>query len=109
MKDGHPNKKKRYIGQLRIYDAANTFRPTTDAQGSAANGSRIANMTGRVDDFSSSMGKHKNKPVNPSGSHSGNYLEEMIAFSCWIVVEAEHRLRHKILDFLEEVGENAGG
>jgi hypothetical protein len=49
------------------------------------------------------------KDLNPAGSHSGNLVDEAIAFTCWIVVEAEHRLRHKLPDFLEEVAENLEG
>lgn len=106
--DGPPNKKKRYIGQLQIYDTINTHSET-DPHTNAANGSSLADITGQIDDVSGGMGRHKRKPVNPYGTHAGNYLEEVIAFSCWMVVEAEHRLRYKLLDLIEEAGEAADG
>ncbi|KAJ3537271.1 hypothetical protein NM208_g6381 [Fusarium decemcellulare] len=41
--------------------------------------------------------------LNLTGPHSGNLTEESIVFTCWMAVEAEHRLRYKILDLLEEI------
>lgn len=49
------------------------------------------------------------KNVHLGGEHVGNLTEEVIAFTCWMIIEAEHRLRYKIFDLLQEVGENAEG
>jgi hypothetical protein len=45
------------------------------------------------------------KDLNLQGLHSGEITEEAIAFTCWIATEAEHRLRYKILDLIEEIAE----
>jgi len=45
------------------------------------------------------------RDLNLGGSHSTDLTEEAIAFTCWIAIEAEHRLRYKILDLLEEIAE----
>lgn len=47
--------------------------------------------------------------LNAHGFHAGNLTEDTIALTCWIVVETEHRLRYKLLDLLEEIGESAEG
>lgn len=50
-----------------------------------------------------------NKNVNLEGPHCGNLLEETIVLTCWCAVEAEHRLRYKVIDILQEIGETIGG
>ena len=46
------------------------------------------------------------RDLNLQGLHSGDLTEEAVAFTCWIAVEAEHRLRYKVFDLLEEVAES---
>lgn len=53
--------------------------------------------------------KKPSKNLNPGGHHAGNITEEAIVFTCWAAVEAEHRLRHKLEDLAEEIGESVGG
>ncbi|OJD28085.1 hypothetical protein ACJ73_00512 [Blastomyces percursus] len=103
-----PNKKKLFIGALRIYEEAYEL-PIGDDNG--AGGSRVAAFTGKVDALASnSRSRAKDKrDVNPDGPHVGNLTEGMIMLSCWIVAEAEYRLRYKIFDVLQEIGENARG
>lgn len=94
--EGTPNKKKTYTGTLRIYapsHPAPAFDPPSSGPGGAANAGE----------------EKETKNLNLRGPHSGDLTEEAIAFTCWIAVEAEHRLRYKIFDLLEEVGESAGG
>jgi hypothetical protein len=90
--DGPPNKKKYLVGKLRIYDTV----PVSEV----ANSDVPAPSTKKHDD---------GEELNPDGFHHGDILEEAIVFSCWAVVEGEHRLRYKVLDFLSEIGEAAGG
>ncbi|KAL4789490.1 hypothetical protein BDV19DRAFT_395030 [Aspergillus venezuelensis] len=102
-----PNKSKTPLGILRLYDCPDCdFKPL----GYLKTG-KLANMMAQVDAAGTVRSdiKDKEKDVNPDGAHSGNLTEEAIIFSCWIVVEAEHRLRAKIPDFLEEVAENMEG
>ena len=87
--EGTPNKKKTYRGTLRIYPSAH---PAVHFETPIGGG----------------KDKHREN-LNLGGSHAGDLTEEAIAFTCWIAVEAEHRLRYKIFDLLEEVGENVGG
>ncbi|OAX82859.1 hypothetical protein ACJ72_02788 [Emergomyces africanus] len=103
-----PNKKKLFIGALRVYEDAYT-PPTGDNHD--AGGSSMAAFTAKVDALASNPrgGSKDEKDLNPDGLHVGNLTEDMIILSCWIVIEAEHRLRYKVFDFLEEVGEEAGG
>jgi hypothetical protein len=49
------------------------------------------------------------KRANFSGTHAGNLLADAIVMTCWATAEAEHRLRHKLLDLLQEIAESAGG
>ncbi|EEH05720.1 conserved hypothetical protein [Histoplasma capsulatum G186AR] len=103
-----PNKKKSFIGVLCIYEEAYAMQIADDH---GAGGSSVAAFTARVDALASnprSRAKDE-KDLNPDGLHVGNFTEDMIALSCWIVEEAEHRLRYKIFDLLEEIGENAEG
>ncbi|OJD19534.1 hypothetical protein AJ78_00505 [Emergomyces pasteurianus Ep9510] len=102
-----PNKKKLFIGTLRVYEAY--ALPTGDNYG--AGGSSVAAFTAKVDAVASSRRRRRKdeKHLNPDGSHEGNLTKDMIVLSCWIVSEAEHRLRYKVFDLLEEAGEHAGG
>ena len=90
--EGTPNKKKTYTGTLRIY--------TSTHPAPVINASSCGIKDGD---------KKANKNVNLGGAHSGDLTEEAIVFTCWMAVEAEHRLRYKIFDLLEEIGESAGG
>lgn len=103
-----PNKKKSFIGALCIYEEAYAMQIADDH---GASGSSVAAFTARVDARASnprSRAKDE-KDLDPDGPHVGNLTEDMIALSCWVVEEAEHRLRYKIFDLLEEIGENAEG
>lgn len=73
------------------------------------NYSALSNITGRIDDAMTGTHKSDHRDLNIHGSHTGNLTVDAIALTCWTVVEAEHRLRYKILDILEEIGESAGG
>ena len=53
--------------------------------------------------------KKRTKNLNLDGQHSGDLLEEAMVFTCWIALESEHRLRYKILDVLQQIGEILGG
>ncbi|KAK2794876.1 hypothetical protein FQN51_000619 [Onygenales sp. PD_10] len=105
---GPPNKKKQFTGTLRLYDEAYS----TTCVKSNTDLSIPAEVTPEVSAFASNALSSKfkdEKGFNLNGPHAGNVIEDAIIISCWVVVEAEHRLRYKILDFLEEVGENAEG
>jgi hypothetical protein len=71
--------------------------------------STLSKITGRIDDAITGIQKMDEQHLNLHGIHAGNLTVDAIALTCWIVVEAEHRLRYKILDVLEEIGESAGG
>ncbi|KAL2820960.1 hypothetical protein BDW59DRAFT_181306 [Aspergillus cavernicola] len=103
---GPPNKSKRIVGNLTIYDRSN------GSLSSSVHTHRDKHA-GTVTDVDAANTQRSDlrdeQDLNPDGFHSGNLTEDAIVFTCWIVVEAEHRLRYKILDFLEEVGENIDG
>ncbi|OBT45581.1 hypothetical protein VE00_03532 [Pseudogymnoascus sp. WSF 3629] len=90
--------KKRPIGTLRIYPAAYD-RPQTgtveDLNVESTPGVRLAP-------------KHRTGS-NMTGTHTGDIFEEAVVLSCWAALEAEHRIRHTILDILIAIAENAGG
>jgi len=69
----------------------------------------FSKIQGQIDDAFSGAAKIDEQDLNLHGTHAGNLTADAIALTCWIVVEAEHRLRYKILDLLEEIGESAGG
>lgn len=91
---GTPNKKKSYTGTLRIYPHSHP-RPTFNPSDYDAAGPK-----GKKDKAF--------KNLNLGGPHSGDLMEEAIVLTCWVAVEAEHRLRYKIFDLLEEIGEEVG-
>ena len=95
--EGPPNRKKSFLGKLRIFSSAD---PT--------NTTRLASGSGVAIDLDEMTNKEKkeNKNLNLGGTHSGDLTEEAIVFTCWIAIEAEHRLRHKIIDLLEEIAEH---
>jgi hypothetical protein len=66
----------------------------------------LSNIQGQIDDAFSGMPKIDEQDLNLHGTHAGNLTVDAIALTCWIVVEAEHRLRYKVLDLLEEIAEN---
>ncbi|KAJ6063542.1 hypothetical protein N7499_012222 [Penicillium canescens] len=66
-------------------------------------------LKGRIDDAFSRTPEIDEQDLNLHGTHAGNLTADAIALTCWIVVEAEHRLRYKVLDLFEEIGESAGG
>ncbi|CAG9949420.1 unnamed protein product [Clonostachys rosea f. rosea IK726] len=102
------NKRKHYIGTLTMYPVdhvefnspgeESVNEKTSPEVTSDNNGEKLKKKT-----------KRPNKNLNPGGHHAGNITEEAIVFTCWAVVEAEHRLRHKLEDLAEEIGEIVGG
>ncbi|KAF7589137.1 hypothetical protein BBP40_004742 [Aspergillus hancockii] len=109
--DGPPNKKKELIGKLQIRDSSCTLShaPTTPPLTGAGH-SVFSTITARIDDTISKTQKMgEDQDLNLHGAHSSNLTEDAIALTCWIVVEAEHRLRYKVLDVLEEIGESIRG
>lgn len=105
---GPPNKKKQLIGKLQV----NSPSATTSGIAMPLNGpneSALWKVTGRIDDAISGGPKTDYRDLNIHGSHTGDLTVDAIALTCWIVVETEHRLRYKVLDILEEIGESAGG
>jgi hypothetical protein len=104
-----PNKSKLFIGTLQWHGSnfSDAIKATTNQIGS-----RTQQILSKVDDFISGDIDTKKKDeatLNADGAHAGNLLEDAITLSCWIVVEAEHRLRYKVFDLLEEIGEQAEG
>ncbi|CBF74971.1 predicted protein [Aspergillus nidulans FGSC A4] len=103
---GPPNKSKMLLGKLSLYN----FPDEADKQGTKTGHDRLTNLVAQVDAVNSKRSDLKDEEhLNPDGIHSGSLTEDAIAFTCWIAVEAEHRLRYKIPDFLEEVAENVEG
>jgi hypothetical protein len=96
------------IGKLQVNSpSAATSNIATPLSGTDY--SALSTITGRIDDAITGTQKMDEQDLNLDGTHDGNLTVDAIALTCWIVVEAEHRLRYKILDFLEEIGESAGG
>ncbi|KAL2848742.1 hypothetical protein BJX68DRAFT_102674 [Aspergillus pseudodeflectus] len=103
---GPPNKSKTLLGNLKLYDRAGA----TGQHPMQTEYDQLTSFVAQVDAANTKPSDIQDEnDLNPAGSHSGNLVDEAIAFTCWIVVEAEHRLRHKIPDFLEEVAENLEG
>ncbi|KAL5339378.1 hypothetical protein BJX70DRAFT_158581 [Aspergillus crustosus] len=101
---GPPNKCKSRLGNLKIYSAPGfTFQNSLPTQYD-----KITSVMANVDAHNTKLSdiKDEERDLNPNGTHSGNIFEEAVAFTCWVVVEAEHRLRYKIPEFLEEIAEN---
>ena len=69
----------------------------------------MAEHLNRASDIVESKRTKPDKILNLEGSHSGSLLEEAIIFTCWMAIESEHRMRWKIIDLLEEIGEAVGG
>jgi hypothetical protein len=119
-KTGHRNNKKRsYLGTLQIYPEAYsvqsiTTRPTTNEVAAVEANPIIMDLaSGQLDEKQRKKTRRK-LPINMrnvkmDGAHSGHLTEEAIAYTCWMAVEAEHRIRYKIFDLLEEIGESLGG
>ncbi|KAL2871027.1 uncharacterized protein BJX67DRAFT_377637 [Aspergillus lucknowensis] len=103
---GPPNKSKSFLGTLTVYDRSNPV----GTHGGNGRYDLVTNLMAHVDAANTKPSDLKDEEnLNPDGTHAGNLTDDAIAFTCWIVVEAEHRLRHKAPDFLEEVAENAQG
>lgn len=89
--------KKTPIGMLRIYPAAYD-RPQTDTvMGLDCEMAQEIRLAPRH-----RMGR------NMTGTHTGDIFEEAVVMACWAALEAEHRIRHTILDILIVIAENAG-
>lgn len=101
-----PNRKKSLVGALHIYPAAYT-KTTSSEQERLRLGSGGTIVANQDESHCWNMGKsgEDSPSMNAGGSHSGNLIEEAIVLTCWIAIEAEHRLRHKIFDLLEEIAE----
>jgi hypothetical protein len=96
-----PNKKRLFLGKLRRYPAA-------DAPSVSAVLESIRSSSSPHDSSSFNFSKKLTRDLNLKGPHSGDIAEEAIAFTCWIAVEAEHRLRYKVFDLIEEIAESLG-
>ncbi|KAK5659480.1 hypothetical protein OQA88_681 [Cercophora sp. LCS_1] len=93
-----PNKKRQFLGTLRWSSAPD-----------ASDVEVLEHIRSHPDSKDApKLNKKLTKDLNLQGPHSGNIVKESIAFTCWIAVEAEHRLRYKILDLIEEVAESFG-
>lgn len=97
------------IGKLQVISPSSAVSNIA-ASVSGANHSALSQITARIDDAVTGP-QHINdeQDLNLHGNHVGDLTEDAIALTCWIIVEAEHRLRYKILDVLEEIGENFEG
>ncbi|KAH6884171.1 hypothetical protein B0T10DRAFT_531386 [Thelonectria olida] len=105
--DAPPNKKKSLVGTLRIYPAAYTDATLQKLQSlNIGSHSTVSANADEVDGKQWNMGGDNGKQtLNEGGEHSGDVIEEAIVLTAWIVLEAEHRLRYKVLDVLEEIAE----
>jgi hypothetical protein len=79
---GPPNKKRVRLGSLRLLSAALERSPSVQ---------QVAEEVEVHMEFTPEK-----------------FLEAAITFTAWVAVEAEHRLRHSLLDILEEIAEAAG-
>lgn len=89
--------KKRSIGTLRIYPAAYECPKIGTAIGLDGEMAQEVKLAPRH-----TMGS------NMTGAHTGDIFEETVVMTCWAALEAEHRIRHTILDILILIAENAG-
>ncbi|KAF7554372.1 hypothetical protein G7Z17_g2974 [Cylindrodendrum hubeiense] len=103
--DGPPNKKKSLVGVLRIYPAAYTKAAPEPDQLKQASGTTIVAKQDEPHCWNMGEVGEESQNLNIGGSHSGNVTEDAIGLTGWIAMEAEHRLRHKIIDLLEEIAE----
>lgn len=104
--DGPPNKSKTLLGTLSIFPSTSGPIRSTDLYPPALQ--PASGETGNSGEKVKSKNKF-DKDLNLSGSHSGDLMEEALVLTCWIALEGEHRLRYKILDLIEEIGESFGG
>lgn len=93
------------MGTLSIYPAA---KRATTLDMRRYNSAGIQSKVDNIDHTMSGNKGKLEKNVNLGGEHVGNLTEEVIAFTGWMIAEAEHRLRYKILDVLQEIGEHLG-
>ncbi|KPM36924.1 hypothetical protein AK830_g9645 [Neonectria ditissima] len=104
--DAPPNRKKSLVGTLHIYPAAYTKISLSEQERiGLGSGGRIVANSDEPHCWNMGKGGEDSKNLNLGGSHSGDLTEEAIVLTCWIAIEAEHRLRHKIFDLLEEIAE----
>lgn len=104
--NGPPNKSKTLLGTLSIH--TNTLIPISSSEISSLDAAKESELISSGQEKSKREQKLR-KNLNLDGPHSGDLVEEAIVLTCWIALEAEHRLRYKILDLLEEIGESLGG
>ncbi|KAK7402699.1 hypothetical protein QQX98_011563 [Neonectria punicea] len=104
--DAPPNRKKSLVGALQIYPAAYTKTTPSERELMKLGGGGTITVN-QDEPHCWNMGNsgEGSLNMNAGGTHSGNLTEEAIVLTCWIAVEAEHRLRHKIFDLLEEIAE----
>jgi hypothetical protein len=110
-KCGLPNKSKRFVGTLDIKKAA--YDPSGHSNGSdgpiAMSKEIAASVSGWMSKLDAKPKAKNEKYLNPNGTHAANLTEDAIVVTAWIVTEAEHRLRWKLVDLLLEIAQNAGG
>ncbi|KAH7137408.1 hypothetical protein B0J13DRAFT_677426 [Dactylonectria estremocensis] len=97
------NKKKSFLGTLSIYPSE---YPTTV---SCIDHAKQVAEQDELDTTKKPKPEKHTKYINLDGPHAGELTEETIVFTCWIAIEAEHRLRYKIFDLLQEIAEIVGG
>ncbi|KAL2163567.1 hypothetical protein VTH06DRAFT_5625 [Thermothelomyces fergusii] len=91
-----PNKQRSFVGTLRRYYSHPAAAPppaaaaVLEAVRSAGPGAAAPGLPEKL-----------TRDLNLQGTHAGDLTEEAIALTCWIAVEAEHRLRYVIFDFIE--------
>ncbi|KPM42920.1 hypothetical protein AK830_g3610 [Neonectria ditissima] len=100
---GSANKKKSYLGTLTIYDSAYSNSV------SCIDDTKCTTSLDHLSTIRNRKNTDQAKDPNLNRPHSGDLTEEAIAFTCWIAIEAEHRLRYKIFDLLQAVAEVVGG
>ncbi|KAH7126112.1 hypothetical protein EDB81DRAFT_203561 [Dactylonectria macrodidyma] len=101
-----PNKKKKFVGTLRIYPTAYMSGSAEGAQVKQGSGTTITANQDEPHCWDMGEKSDESKNLNVGGSHSGDLTEEAIVLTCWIAMEGEHRIRHKIIDLIEEIAEN---
>ncbi|VUC24648.1 unnamed protein product [Clonostachys rosea] len=101
------NKRKHYIGTLTMYSVDHVEHQSPEEE--LADEKTSPEISDNSGEKSKKKTRKPNKNLNSGGHHAGNLAEEAIVFTCWAAVEAEHRLRHKLEDLAEEIGETLGG
>lgn len=101
--------KKRWASYQRAEKSKGSFNKTRSLIGILRFFPHQFNQTVADEDRASNTDKAVLKQSLDDPLDKGALLEQNIALTCWIAVEAEHRQRYKSLDILQEIGEVIGG